>query len=39
MFNLFWINRLKSVNYNNLGIHGTGIATAADSRAAVKKYV
>lgn len=25
--------------YNNFGIHGTGIATAADSLAAVKKYV
>lgn len=25
--------------YNNLGIHGTGIATAADSLAAIKKYV
>lgn len=25
--------------YNNYGFHGTGIATAADSMAAVKKYV
>jgi pyruvate-formate lyase len=25
--------------YNNYGIHGTGIATAADSLAAVKKYI
>jgi formate C-acetyltransferase len=25
--------------YNNYGIHGTGISTAADSLAAVKKYV
>jgi len=25
--------------YNNFGIHGTGIATAADSLAAVRKYV
>lgn len=25
--------------YNNLGIHGTGIATAADSLAVVEKYV
>lgn len=25
--------------YNNYGIHGTGLATAADSMAAVKKYV
>lgn len=25
--------------YNNYGIHGTGIATAADSLAAVRKYV
>lgn len=25
--------------YNNFGIHGTGIATAADSLAAVQKYV
>ena len=25
--------------YNNFGIHGTGIATAADTLAAIKKYV
>ncbi|MCQ2451267.1 MAG: pyruvate formate-lyase [Clostridia bacterium] len=25
--------------YNNFGIHGTGISTAADSLAAIKKYV
>ncbi len=25
--------------YNNYGLHGTGIATAADSLAAIKKYV
>ena len=25
--------------YNNYGIHGTGISTAVDSLAAVKKYV
>lgn len=25
--------------YNNYGIHGTGLATAADSLAAIKKYV
>ncbi len=25
--------------YNNFGIHGTGIATAADSLAAIRKYV
>jgi pyruvate-formate lyase len=25
--------------YNNYGIHGTGVATAADSLAAIKKYV
>jgi len=25
--------------YNNFGIHGTGVATAADSLAAIKKYV
>ena len=29
----------KCGNYNNFGIHGTGIATAADSLAAIKKYV
>ena len=25
--------------YNNLGLHGTGVATAADSLAAIRKYV
>lgn len=25
--------------YNNYGIHGTGVATAADSLAAIKKYI
>ena len=29
----------KGGKYNNFGIHGTGIATAADSLAAIKKYV
>ena len=29
----------NSGKYNNFGIHGTGIATAADSLAAIKKYV
>lgn len=29
----------KGAKYNNLGIHGVGIATAADSLAAIKKYV
>lgn len=29
----------KGAKYNNFGIHGTGIATAADSLYAVKKYV
>lgn len=29
----------KGGDYNNFGIHGTGLATAADSLAAVKKYV
>lgn len=36
------INRARDVSegvkYNNYGIHGTGIATAADSLAAIKKY-
>ena len=26
-------------NYHNMGIHGTGVATATDSLAAIKKYV
>jgi len=29
----------KGSTYNNFGVHGTGIATAADSLAAIKKYV
>lgn len=29
----------SGLKYNNYGIHGTGIATAVDSLAAVKKYV
>ncbi len=29
----------KGAKYNNFGIHGTGIATAADSLAAIEKYV
>ncbi len=29
----------KGGKYNNYGIHGTGIATAADSLAAIRKYV
>lgn len=28
----------EGAKYNNYGIHGTGIATAADSLAAIKKY-
>lgn len=32
-------NTYKGGKYNNLGIHGTGISTAADSLAAIKKYV
>ncbi len=30
---------LDEVRYENFGIHGTGIATAADSLAAIRKYV
>ena len=30
---------LDAPKYNNFGIHGTGIATAADSLAAIEKYV
>lgn len=30
---------LEPIKYNNFGIHGTGIATASDSLAAIKKYV
>lgn len=29
----------KGAKYNNFGFHGTGIATAADSLAAVKKHI
>ncbi len=29
----------KGAKYNNFGIHGTGVATAADSLAAIRKYV
>ncbi len=29
----------KGGKYNNLGMHGTGISTASDSLAAIKKYV
>ncbi len=29
----------KGGKYNNFGIHGTGVSTAADSLAAIKKYV
>lgn len=29
----------EGCHYNNYGFHGTGIATAADSLAAIKKYV
>ena len=30
---------LDDIKYRNFGMHGTGIATAADSLAAIKKYV
>lgn len=30
---------LDDIKYRNFGIHGTGIATAADSLAAIRKYV
>ncbi len=30
---------LDDIRYRNFGVHGTGIATAADSLAAIKKYV
>ncbi len=36
---LMGCNISEGSKYNNFGIHGTGIATAADSLAAVKKYV
>jgi len=29
----------QGAKYNNFGFHGTGLATAADSAAAIKKYV
>lgn len=36
------VSRVRDISegakYNNYGIHGTGIATAADSLAAIKKY-
>lgn len=32
-------NIYEGGKYNNFGIHGTGISTAADSLAAIKKYV
>jgi formate C-acetyltransferase len=32
-------NIAEGGKYNNFGIHGTGIATAADSLAAIQKYV
>lgn len=32
-------NIYEGGKYNNFGIHGTGIATAADSLAAIKKYI
>ena len=32
-------NIYEGGKYNNFGIHGTGIATAADSLAAIEKYV
>ncbi len=32
-------NIFEGGKYNNFGIHGTGIATAADSLAAIKRYV
>ncbi len=32
-------NIYEGGKYNNFGFHGTGIATAADSLAAIKKYV
>jgi len=30
---------MNEIKYNNFGIHGTGISTAADSLAAIKQYV
>lgn len=39
MDSLFGRDISQGGKYNNFGIHGTGIATAADSLAAIKKYV
>ena len=39
MDSLFGCDISKGAKYNNYGIHGTGIATAADSLAAIRKYV
>lgn len=36
---LMGCNIADGSKYNNFGIHGTGIATGADSLAAIKKYV
>ncbi len=36
---LMGCNIAEGSKYNNFGIHGTGIATGADSMAAIKKYV
>ncbi|MBR6533157.1 MAG: pyruvate formate-lyase [Clostridia bacterium] len=36
---LMGCNVAEGSKYNNFGIHGTGIATGADSLAAIKKYV
>ena len=36
---LMGCNIAEGSKYNNFGIHGTGIATGADSLAAIKKYV
>lgn len=33
------VNIYEGGKYNNYGIHGTGISTAADSLSAIKKYV
>ena len=41
LMNMLMGNKLDSneMKYINYGIHGTGIATAADSLAAIKKYI
>lgn len=39
MNSLFEGGIYNGAKYNNFGIHGTGIATAADSLAVIKKYV